>query len=291
MSDGGASRVKVFISYSSADREFARFLDGSLAAAGVATFLAERDLKVGDSIPERIFGEIAAATSLIYIVSHASMRSPWVREELGVAKIRSMEGKGFGILPLLLDDVALPPSVSHIKYADFRDWRDATSYRKTMLELLRSLGGAPVLIGQRQILWYLDNLDALKFVKHALSVLHTRTDTAAGYFQWFNSWHWSVKYAAYDDDPPFLSAMDRLEELLAPVADGDQRLRALKECIEPAKKAVARGARDPGDRAESSRRIREVVEICARMLAILNDLEGDFEASVHAAIAARMDHP
>ncbi|MET8142525.1 toll/interleukin-1 receptor domain-containing protein [Sphaerisporangium sp. NPDC005288] len=291
MGDDGASQARVFISYSSADREFARFLDGSLAAAGVATFLAERDLKVGDSIPERIFGEIAAATSLIYVVSRASVRSPWVREELGVAKIRAMEGKGFGILPLLLDDVTLPPSVSHIKYADFRDWRDATSYRKTVLELLQSLGGAPVLIGQRQILWYLDNLDTLKFVKHAVSVLHTRTDTATGYFQWFDSWHWSVKYAASDDDPPFFSAMDRLEELLAPVADGDQRLRALRDCIEPAKKAVVRGSRDPGDRGESSRRIREVVEVCARMLAILNDLEGDFEASVHAAIATRMERP
>ncbi len=65
----------VFISHSSSDKAFVRKLDAGLAGSGVRTFLDERDIKAGDSIPMKIYEAMEAATHVIYVISENSKNS------------------------------------------------------------------------------------------------------------------------------------------------------------------------------------------------------------------------
>lgn len=129
----------VFISYSSVDREFAQSLFHSLEFYGVPLFLDQRNIKVGDSIPGRIYEALDRATHLVHVLSQSSVRSTWVQEELSVAKTKQLANRGCRVLPVLLEDVELPVSLSHIKYCDFRRWKMRDQYSESLQQLLLSL--------------------------------------------------------------------------------------------------------------------------------------------------------
>jgi hypothetical protein len=130
---------RIFISYSHKDREVARMIDATLRVAGVSTFLDERDIKVGDQITDRVYDGIPSSTDLLYIISENSLLSEWTKEEFGIAKIRQKQEAGFGIFPVLIDDVTLPVALINVRYADMRKWRDAIQYRKAVLDLLAAI--------------------------------------------------------------------------------------------------------------------------------------------------------
>lgn len=129
-------RLNIFISHSSKDKAFARELDASLSRHGVDVFLDERAIKVGDSIPARIYEGIANATHLIYVISQYSLQSSWVQEELDIAKMRQKENLGCKILPVVIDDSKPPTAVQHIKYASFANWQDSSSFWRSLNQLL-----------------------------------------------------------------------------------------------------------------------------------------------------------
>lgn len=156
-------RPAVFISYSHRDKDFARQLDASLIARSVKTFLDEREIQVGDPIPEKIYDGIAASTHLVYVISASSVNSRWVQEELSIAKMIEKESEGFKILPVLIDEIRLPTAVTHVRYADFREWRDPISFRGALLEILQAMHIEPRLVGREELKWY---------AKHALEIRH-----------------------------------------------------------------------------------------------------------------------
>jgi hypothetical protein len=166
---------KAFITHSSHDENFAIMLDGSLAVAGVETFLYERDVRVGESIPERIYQEISRCSDLIYVISRSSIKSAWVQEELSAAKMQQLDREGFKVLPVLIDDAEIPMPVRHIRYANFTQWREPDAYRQAVLELLQALGVEPVLIGRGQVIWWIENENELRFIIRTLTDLYTRT--------------------------------------------------------------------------------------------------------------------
>ncbi|OPY57350.1 MAG: hypothetical protein A4E55_01747 [Pelotomaculum sp. PtaU1.Bin035] len=47
---------------------------------------------------------------------------------------------GYKICPVLIDNIELPNSIAHIKYADFRDWEYSESFYKGMGDLLDGIG-------------------------------------------------------------------------------------------------------------------------------------------------------
>ena len=85
-----------------------RKLDASLVLNGVEVFLDERDIKVGESIPARIYDGISKASHIIYVLSNSSVYSSWVNEELDIAKMKQKKDEGFGILPVLIEDIEIP---------------------------------------------------------------------------------------------------------------------------------------------------------------------------------------
>lgn len=132
-------RPIVFISHSSKDKAFVRKLDATLTANSVSVFLDERDIVVGESIPKRIYESIGRATHVIYVISHHSLQSKWVQEEIDAAKMRQNRGEGCEVLPVKIDDCTLPPIIGHIKYADFRDWEDNKSFVRSFRQILLAL--------------------------------------------------------------------------------------------------------------------------------------------------------
>lgn len=113
---------KVFLSHNWQDKAFVREFDSALRAFGVDTFLDERDIALGEEIPQRVFEEIAKASHVMYFISSHSVSSKWVQKELSVAEMQEKQSRGPAILPILIESLPeLPPAVSSRRYADFTD--------------------------------------------------------------------------------------------------------------------------------------------------------------------------
>src|SRR5215212_8901497 len=148
------SDTRVFVSYAHRDVDFVNRLYTALVAQDISVFLDDREIKIGDSIPDQIYRGIAESTHLLYVLSSHSIASQWVREELSIAKMREKEGKGFTILPLRIDDTAIPTGILHVKYGDFRAWRDEELFRTSFHALLEALGQTVVRLERPMIRWY-----------------------------------------------------------------------------------------------------------------------------------------
>jgi len=155
----------IFVSHSSKDKAFARRLVNSVEFYGIPYFLDEREIKVGENIPETIFNALGRATHVIYVISKNSINSKWMAEELSVAKMRQLSNQGCTILPALIDEVTPPASISHIKYADFRKWEVKESYFESLKELLVALGVHSQYVTSGQLRFYLQHLPELVKVK------------------------------------------------------------------------------------------------------------------------------
>ncbi|WP_319549870.1 toll/interleukin-1 receptor domain-containing protein [Desulfogranum marinum] len=111
---------RVFLSHSSKDKPFVRELDKALRAFGVDTFLDERDIGIGEDIPQKVYDALQEATYVCYILSNNSVDSEWVKEELSVAKMLEKERGGVFILPILIENIKIPTAIKSKRYADFR---------------------------------------------------------------------------------------------------------------------------------------------------------------------------
>lgn len=126
---------KVFISYSSRDKQFTLKLAQNLKDAGIPVWYDSWEIKVGDSIIEKIEQGIKGSDYLIIILSKASTTSKWVQEELSAAKTIEIGRRGVFILPVLIENCDIPPLIASKRYADFRD-----NYEKGLNELLDVFG-------------------------------------------------------------------------------------------------------------------------------------------------------
>jgi len=87
---------KIFISYSSIDKEIADKLALQLDYIGMNYFLDRKDINWGDKITDEIEKGLNKSSAVIIIISPASLKSHWVPYEVGYAK-----SKGKMILPYL----------------------------------------------------------------------------------------------------------------------------------------------------------------------------------------------
>ncbi|HKZ79754.1 MAG TPA: toll/interleukin-1 receptor domain-containing protein [Pyrinomonadaceae bacterium] len=109
--------MKLFISYSHADKDFVVKLYNTLTYSNLEVFIDEKDIKIGDNILEKIEKGIEESAGLLYVISKYSVKSTWVKEELSMARVKSITQRGiYTIYPLLVDDVELPVSISQLKY-------------------------------------------------------------------------------------------------------------------------------------------------------------------------------
>jgi hypothetical protein len=126
--------MPVFISYSHENEDFVNKLAAHLIKAKANVWIDQWELHVGDSLIAKIQTAIHHASSLIVILSKASVASEWCKKELNAGLIRELEEKRVVVLPLLLDDCELPLFLRDKVYADFR-----TNFDKGLNQVLESI--------------------------------------------------------------------------------------------------------------------------------------------------------
>lgn len=77
--------VDVFISYSTSDEAFARFMHKHLTDEGISVFLASVNLAPGHLWAKEILEALNSAAWVLFLASRAACNSPWVQQELGIA--------------------------------------------------------------------------------------------------------------------------------------------------------------------------------------------------------------
>jgi hypothetical protein len=120
------SRPKVFLSHATADKErFVNALDVALRARGMEVWLDERDLIPGRNLVDEIFTHgISKSDVFVVVLSDSSINRPWVHEELSVAVVQRIDGAVKVIIPVVLDGVTPPASLSATVQIRVRDIMD-----------------------------------------------------------------------------------------------------------------------------------------------------------------------
>jgi hypothetical protein len=127
--------TRVFLSHSSFDKEAVRCLANDLTAAGIAVWLDQREIGVGDPISRRIQEGIASADYVAVWLTQRAVSSEWVQRECGTKLNKEIAERHIQVLPLLAESCDIPVLLADKKYADFRD-----SYDHGLEELLAKLG-------------------------------------------------------------------------------------------------------------------------------------------------------
>ena len=83
--------MPLFISYPHEDKEFAEKLAVHLVRQKAHVWIDQWELKVGDSILEKIQSAIKTASALLVLLSKASVASEWCRRELSAGLMRELE--------------------------------------------------------------------------------------------------------------------------------------------------------------------------------------------------------
>ena len=129
----------VCISYSYKDREFARKLASDLAAHGIKPWIDEWEIRLGDSIVEKISEGISQADYILVILSEDSVRSKWVQEEIKAAFQRDAVASKQVFIPVVLGKVEVPQFLRYIKYVDLSE-----SYEEGLNEIVQAIQERPL---------------------------------------------------------------------------------------------------------------------------------------------------
>lgn len=107
-----------FLSHNYNDKELATRIASLLREKGVDVWYDKWEIKVGDSIVNKIFKEgLAKCNFFIILLSHNSIESKWVQEELNKALVRKIEG-ATRILPIKIDDCQIPEELLDLRWID-----------------------------------------------------------------------------------------------------------------------------------------------------------------------------
>lgn len=121
----------IFLCHSTLDKEFVDRLTDDLNRNGILYWLDTSEIKVGEPIPDKISEAIQNYDFFGIILSKNSMNSAWVKIELDAAFMKEIKEKRTIILPILIEDCAIPPIIQSRRFADFR-----FDYGKGLCELL-----------------------------------------------------------------------------------------------------------------------------------------------------------
>jgi hypothetical protein len=116
-----------FLCHSSADKPVVREVADALRKAGVAVWIDEVELRIGDSLIDRLSEAIHTADLIVAFISATSVTSAWVGKELSLAMTREVNGRRVRVLPVVVNECELPYSLRDKLYADLRGTRDRTA--------------------------------------------------------------------------------------------------------------------------------------------------------------------
>ncbi|MEM6452254.1 MAG: toll/interleukin-1 receptor domain-containing protein [Cyanobacteria bacterium P01_D01_bin.105] len=129
--------TSVFLSHNHADKPFVRKLARDLEGHGVKCWLDEAEMKIGDSLIQKIREGIDNVDFFAVILSPNSITAPWVVNELDVAMNLQISGKPIKVLPVMLKECELPGFLIGKLYGDFKD---GSRYTESFKTLTNSIG-------------------------------------------------------------------------------------------------------------------------------------------------------
>ena len=130
--------TKVFISHSHDDKKFVKDLIENLEEQGINTWYDNKDMDIGDVINDAITEGIKQSWCFLIVVSHNSIKSGWVKNELDEAYHQHIS-EGKRILPVIIGNVSdndIPQVLKKHLYADFRE---TDNYEKAFEVLCRAI--------------------------------------------------------------------------------------------------------------------------------------------------------
>jgi TIR domain len=130
---------RVFISHSSKDKEFARWLAVDLANEGFIPWLDEWDIRIGESITSKINEGLNNCSAIILILSENSVESRWVEVEWQAKFWDEIQLGKILLFPVLLQNCAIPKLIQTKRYADFRGFEKSSVYSQAIEELKESM--------------------------------------------------------------------------------------------------------------------------------------------------------
>lgn len=142
----------VFISHSWHDKRLARRIAGAIQGLGGRVWLDEAEIKLGDSLVEKIREGIDSVDYVVALLSDRSVASEWVSKELDIAMNQEIAGRRVKVLPILATRCNLPGFLQGKLYADMSSEKefkialpmllDRLSAPKDLLE--RARAGVPL---------------------------------------------------------------------------------------------------------------------------------------------------
>jgi len=114
------TNIRAFLCHSSEDKPIVEKMAMKLRKAGSNVWFDKWEIKVGESIVEKIDAGLSEMTHLLVFLSKSSIKSNWVKKELSSALMRKLSDNSVSVLPILVEDVKVPTIIIDIKYADFR---------------------------------------------------------------------------------------------------------------------------------------------------------------------------
>ena len=93
----------IFLSYANEDRDVARTMAAALESHGWSVWW-DREISFGKPFDQVIEEELNAARCVVVLWTSHAVRSRWVKSEASVAADKDR------LIPVLLEDVELPPS-------------------------------------------------------------------------------------------------------------------------------------------------------------------------------------
>lgn len=123
----------IFLSHSNKDKSIAIKLARDLQKAKVKVWLDEAEMKIGDSLIEKIGAGIKQSEYLAVILTRNSVGSEWVQREVEIALTEEIHGHRVKVLPLLAEDCDIPAFLQGKLYGDLRT---EALYQKTITQIL-----------------------------------------------------------------------------------------------------------------------------------------------------------
>jgi hypothetical protein len=114
----GGANYDVFVAYSRQDRAWVRELAGDLQAKRVSVAYDELAIGPGNVVVHMLNEAIRASASGLLVYSRAAIASRWVAEEYAALMQQAIHS-GQRLIPVLIEDVPLPPLAQSLLLADF----------------------------------------------------------------------------------------------------------------------------------------------------------------------------
>lgn len=129
---------KIFISYAHEDKTFVNRLARELLARHLRVWFDGWEMRVGDSIIQKISQGIEESDYFIIVLSPESVSSQWVQRELSSGLMQQLNNHGVRILPVLFRDCRIPSLLRDSVYADFRTEDKYQDSFKQLVEAIES---------------------------------------------------------------------------------------------------------------------------------------------------------